>query len=289
MLSHLFSIFCFVLFSVNMKGEKERERERVREREREGERESKERREESYSPRAPRCPRVWRQARVEQRRRGLARSFPRRQLSRDDVRGALIGQDVPDAVAGEEEEGVAVGELGLGDIGLGLSFGSFCSDFILVFFPFETILTSKKSPRKKIETHRHHLLVSPQRIVPFILQVSNRPRKAQVAIDARHPAEGGDEPARSADAGGLGRRRRLMVDGERPRPARAVAQHRARVPGVRDVDGPLDDGGDNGGAACDDAFFRRGEIERRRPRRRRRWSLSCCCRCCCQGGFRLAP
>ena len=79
------------------------------------------------SPGAPRRPRVGRQARVEQRRRGLRGRLSCSQLLRDHVRGALVGQHVPDAVAGEEQEVVAGAQLGRGDVGLGLlTFFFFC-------------------------------------------------------------------------------------------------------------------------------------------------------------------
>ena len=84
---------------------------------------TKERTQKKNSPGALGRPRVGRQRRVEQRRRGLGRRLPVPQLPRHDVRGALVGEHVPDAVAGEEEEGVPGGELGRGDVGLGLSLG----------------------------------------------------------------------------------------------------------------------------------------------------------------------
>ena len=238
------------------------------------------------SPGALGRPRVGRQRRVEQRRRGLGRRLPVPQLPRHDVRGALVGEHVPDAVAGEEEEGVPGGELGRGDVGLSLSLGG-GNEREKGELSVLISLSKKKNGKNKAkrETHRHHLLVPPKGLVPLVLQVSDRPRQAQVAIDPGHAAERGNKAPRSADTGGLGRRRGLVVDRERPRPPRPVAQHRARVSGVRDVDGlPPDDGGDDGGAARDDAFLRRREVERRRARggRGRRWPRGRrCCRCCC--------
>ena len=156
-------------------------------------------------------------------------------------------------------------------------------------------LKKTRAPPPHTQTHRHHLLVPPERLVPLVLEVPDRPREAQVAVDSGDAAKGRDKPSRGADAGGLGRSGRLVVDRQGPRSTGPVAEHCPRVARVGDVDGPLDNGSDDGCAPCDDALLGRREAERRRARWGWGWgwSLRCrcrcrcrCCRCCCFCGRR---